>query len=268
MKKILFTLIASVFIISCENTLNDYSLPYDKKLVIDCVFHEGNIINHVFIGVTQPPLGDDNSVNIDTAELIAYIEHNGNKYHFKKHSPEQTFDELPRYFIDSGEYIPRAGDIVKLYIEWKGLIATAETEIPPTPEITGMYHEEAPGNDGYPEDYKSYDVYFKVKPAGEFVYFGKEVYYYIEDFEPKKWDQVEEDGNLEIYMGRTYPGDNRIFIVDVIDKQFYPYFLTYDFEGDFDIFSTSGNQVDWNIKGDGIGLFLGMNGISVDYEIK
>jgi hypothetical protein len=77
MKKIFFILATVLFLLSCEKVLDDYDLPYERKLVVQAIIKNNGIQPEFYITLTQPPLGEVVQEKIDPLKLEGYVESDG-----------------------------------------------------------------------------------------------------------------------------------------------------------------------------------------------
>lgn len=272
MKKIAYILIFVIFfIIGCEVELTDTELPYNKQLVVSSYIRQGNDSVQVRVTKTLPPLENYSleKAKIEDAEVI--IDQNGKEYKCK--------------YIENGLYrtfIPgdvQEGDIYDLEVKWNNKIVTSSTFIPGKVEITGFDY--TINND----DYFSRELtgYVTFKPNRREVYSSNndpwqhlDVYYDLEK-DIKKHDQVNSDNELKLKFYNTYIDRNEDpekvleslkVAIGGYDEAVYDYLAHRNEYNDDFLFSTAGTNIKWNVKGDGIGIFTGINYTTKDVEIE
>lgn len=270
MKKIIILVLISLAIISCEKTLTGYDLPYERKLVIQGILEASPESPEAIIHVTltQPPLGKSVSEIIDTSRISVYLESEGERWDFKYKNNNQSGGLiLDGYFAEGFE--PEAGRTYNLFVNYEDLKATASTTIPEKPEIIESYIKEIENDDGW-ETWTSEALFSKIKAVENVVY--SQDYEWWSD--PMTIKNADTDGIIDFFVDWAY-----IMNPDIpfyfgrfytYDYDFYDYVLSKKQSDDdgFDLFSTSGNNIKWNIKGDGIGIFLGRYETHLKIEVK
>ena len=249
--------IISILSYSCEETVNGVELPYQELLVIRGELRANEQFN-IAINKTLPPLEEYSRENSIISGVKAYIECDGKQYTLtNKNQDEYTNAEL----------IPTPGKTYKLYAEWKNHKAYATTTIPTNNDtvynikIQSKYTENEWGDQMW-----KYIVSADAILSGNSVVLIKAInnsQYHYDDSEFAA--KIDKDFTGNITIG-TYPywyyGEFGLssIILTKYDLPYFDYYVTRR-EGDMndDVFAISGNNIAWNIKGDGIGLFIGSN---------
>ena len=273
MKKTILFLIAisaiALSLSSCEQNV-DAELPYKEQLVIRAVLEADVLTKDITITRTLPPLVD---YTYDAALVInadAYIIGPGEKKYKLIYNPSSQ-----KYKVDS--LIPKAGETYRFEASANGKYAYAQTIIPEkvTIENFALSFEKVES-----WRYESWLVVISAyfKPINDYVYIagvrrlsqGRDYLYdYVYD-EIKQPSDILSDGRLKIHVVEHYTSDTSSFnlnafkgqesFIESYDNQFYSYYNSRnDGSSNSDIFGTSGSNIRWNIKGDGIGLFIGLN---------
>lgn len=270
MNKILLLIIATVGLAlglsSCEQTV-DAQLPYTEQLVIRAILIADSDTPDITITRTLPPLTEysDNAALVKDA--VAYITGPGEKRY------KLTYQESnQKYKVDN--LIPKAGESYRLEVTSGGKSAYAQTVIPEPITIEGfeLTNELEYENHGY----RSWIIIVSAifKPINNYVYISGEMNsysgkYYMWNIIKQNTDAMK-DGKIRIpvivqqtndtnsYSMKDFIG--REVFVESYDNQFYAYYNSRS-EGNSgnDIFGTSGSNIRWNVKGDGIGIFFGLN---------
>lgn len=262
-KKILIISFISILFISCEETVTNIQLPYVEQLVVSCILEDGNLVDSLRLERTLPPL--DNYVEEKAIVKDAKVEISDGA------SSYQLYYENGYY--KSNNLIPQAGKTYNLKIEWKGKIVKATTFIPYIVEIPEIKYTLKEKQDAWSKWYEL-EIYSLIKPVKNVVFnsgwlnnhmgMNNQFNHICRDID------VNTEGNCKVvFLNNFYIQSNDlntitnflkelVFVVYAYDTQFYPYFITqYNGESSDAIFGGSTNNISWNVKGDGIGLFLG-----------
>lgn len=262
MKKIYFFLILlmGLGLSSCEEEVTGITLPYREQLVIRAVLEAGEKIGNIRVERTIPPLENYTVEKALVKDAVLIIDDG---------------EQLDTLTYKNGYYnsklTAQSGKLYKLYAIWKNLKAYGETIVPEQvgfDEVFVEFQKEAT----IFEDYYRASVYTYITPVEKYVYtagisFDNIIYgNYDEIF---TYSRRTPDNRLKIIF--TYIGgndslqvkkelNNYKFVILSYDKQYYDYFITRNNgNSDDDIFGNTGSNVRWNIRGDGIGMFIGRN---------
>ena len=249
--------IISIFTYSCEETVNGVELPYQELLVIRAELRANEQFT-VVIRKTLPPLEEFLEESSRITGVTAYIECEGKKY--------PLISDGGSYFSNS-ELIPKPGKTYKLYAEWKNHKATAETTVPFNNDSAYNYNIiKKITDDEWGDQRYEYTITADVRLAGNCVAMINAIGYNQYYNTPKELcTKLEKDffGNIVIgkYISWSYD-DFQLssVVITKYDNPYFDYYVTRE-EGDMndDVFAIAGNNIAWNIKGDGIGLFIGSN---------
>ncbi len=268
MKKTILLIILSLALFSCEEIIENPSLPYQEQLVIRGVLEAGKPISNIRITRTLPPLERYDNAKAIITDAVAYIEYNGMKYSLE-------YDSQSGFYYNN-EIIPLIGGKYSISVESGNMKAEAATTIPDTVVIESFQLNIVKSEDPYYDDYWDYKVTANFKPQSESAYTG---FAYQNEGEPySSWVDYAYQISDTLKNGRiSYPllGISYYYFSDsteVIkminagnyychivswDKPFYEFFTTrYEGSSDDEIFGTSGINIRGNIKG-GIGIFIG-----------
>lgn len=256
--------IISLIIVSCEETVTNVELPYAEQLVINCIMDSGNLVDSVLITRTLPPLEryDINKALVKDAKVVIS---DGTKNY------ELFFENG---FYHSHNLIAESGKTYSLKVEWKGKIASATTFVPYPIEIPEIKWEVKESSDNLGNWYEV-TPYVLLKPSPNVVYNSG---YILESqhggyptfFNIARETDLDANGFCKIIFINGYYFEtsdiskikeqfkNYVCVLHSYDAQFYPFFITrYNGQSGDEIFGGNSNNIQWNIKGDGIGLFLG-----------
>lgn len=264
LKNIIVLLVLSVILIACEETVTNVELPYVEQLVVSCVLENGDLVDSLRLERTLPPLEsyDEEKALVKDAKVeISDGENIFNLYYFDG-------------YYRSNSLIAQAGKTYKLNVEWKGKKVTATTFVPPPIEIPKIEYEITTITDQWG---KLFDlrVYSMIKPvrnvvfnSGYFVtYHGANSYDFFNIYR-----EVDTNSSgyckVNFFSGMFYElidtsnvnnfFKDYVFVLCSYDAQFYQYFITrFNGQSGDEIFGGNSSNISWNIKGDGIGLFIG-----------
>jgi hypothetical protein len=234
------------------------ALPYKETLVIRGILKADETKTIVLIYKTLPPLANEADTSYYVKNATAYIECEGIKY------PLEYWNNTQYVCHD---LVPKAGKKYKLFVQWKNHVATAETTVPNMNDDLSDSRFEV--------DYSDYKAKIKVNCKADvkdkcaaiiglkflYGYDGGEFYDDILfsgliTFNKAYKGEVEETFSRYLYENNKLKYE--YLILRKFDPSFVEYYRTMDASRmDDDIFSTSGSEIKWNIKGDGIGLFIG-----------
>jgi hypothetical protein len=262
MKNFFFLLGAVLFLIifnSCEQPLEEEEFPYEMKLVIRGILEPDQLIEDIYIGRTLPisvPFDEDfanlqDAVGAVVSDNVFYpLRHTGNGLY--------TTDSL----------IARLGNTYSLVVQWQDKSASAQTYIP------------FPGNvisselKTFQEDGETiYYVEGRINPRGNESYAAswvlqnlngeitREAEKFLEVIRSSDGQQIKirtEEVPLNIISIHNN-GSGRLGIrFYIYDEAFYDYYISQGSGQIPDaIFGQPGTAVKWNIKGEGIGMFIG-----------
>ncbi len=126
--------------LGCESVVTDASLPYSEKIVINSVLTAGDSIKNIHISRTVAPLDTFSAEKVYVGDAIASITVDGKSYPLElQRSPEIDSLALRYGVLWSLYHVPNlvaeAGKRYALRVEWRGKVATAETFVPKSLEI-------------------------------------------------------------------------------------------------------------------------------------
>jgi len=263
-KKSLIVLLLSVILFSCEETITDVELPYVEQLVVSCVLENDDLVDSLRLERTLPPLEhyDEDKALVKDAKV-------------QINDGDSTYD----LFYSDGYYrtsnlIAQAGKTYKLNVEWKGKKATATTFVPNPVEIPKIEFEIRKTTGQWGEAYEV-NVFSMIKLVKNVVYNSgvlnnSQGHGSYDFFNIYREIDVNSDGYCKVSFTNWYfyqPIDTNIIkeifydysgVLSSYDAQFYQYFITrFNGQSGDEIFGGNSNNIQWNIKGDGIGLFIG-----------
>lgn len=249
--------IITIISYSCEETVNGVELPYQELLVIRGELRANEQFS-VSIHKTLPPLEEFSEEKVRISGVKAYIECDGKQYPL-------TNNNQGKY--SNAELIPIPGKSYKLYAEWKNHKAYSETSVPLNYDTLYNYNVQKRIVDSeWGGQQLEYTISADARLSGNSVALisavGNNQYY---NFPTELCAKLENDFSGNIVIGKYATWNYEDFrlssvMITKYDNPYFDYYVTRR-EGDMndDVFAISGNNIAWNIKGDGIGLFIGSN---------
>lgn len=258
MKKIfgILLLITAVTFISCEQPLEDEEIPYELKIVVSGTLYPYQQVKDIYIGRTLPISYQYSSEFAELTDAVAAIECGG-RYYPLRHTGKGLYA--------NDTLITEPGKKYVLIVNYESKLATAETTVP-TPGVINKLSLALKDIGGVKENY----VNAQIKPAGDEVYAITWLIMLPNGFISKEAQEAPEvigtsdlatvsvnSAIIPQYLINT-SRENLAVRVHIFDKQFRDYFTTKpNSEVTDQIYGQTRSNVKWNIKGDGIGLFLG-----------
>lgn len=262
----------------------DLTLDYQEKIVISGLIHSGDTIQNIWLSRTVPPLTEalEDSTSIPNANAILTVD--GRAYTMQLQPQVQVIGVEPKRIDKRSLFrvpglIAQAGKSYTIRVRWKGLTAEATTTIPPVPPKidSTRFAAELDG----PIGVRLAVLYAVFKPRQD------ECYQMVAQMKKKFLRNPFElptfvSGRSDIVTTKNADANNIIdlkipnlnFNVNNIDKFdslytgdiiFYAYDLAYfDYQRSVArrtndlVFNIPTTNPKWNVKGDGIGLFVGV----------
>ncbi len=244
--KYLYLIILLISISACEKTLDDAVIPYVEQLVIFSMVEAGSYDLEVNISKTLPVLGSSTEEDSYIHDVKAYITDGTNRW-------DLVYLFQNKYRATGFEGV--AGKTYTIVAEWKGKKATAQTTIPPSDVINISSYYLIANN----RDWVTYYLMGHCEGSSDYVYQTGQVnydYYYSNRYFtlPRGKSVVQ----IDDFWG--YVGDETYYLkVQITDIAYFDFLDNSNNGNDFDFFSIGGLNVDWNVQGDGIGMFVGRN---------
>jgi len=266
--KIIYSVIFALMLImcsSCEQIVSDVSLPYKEQLVIRAIIQPGLHLQDFTLTRTLHPLDDYNKEKALVKDAAITISDGTNNYTLTYDGKNYVNDQI----------LFEAGKTYSMTAQWKNLKATSKTTIPQTIEIEEITYEKQINNYGYYID-TSYVIYGIFTPQPGVVY--KTAYHELErpkylrySWEIYTYNNRNAQGKVKAYIVSIGAGDKDDTYIQNYIRQLAIHLFAYDEpflnyhntrhhgESDIGFFGSEGLNILWNIEGDGIGLFIGMN---------
>ena len=260
MKKISLVLFFAIFFTSCEQEIENPDLLYEQKLVIEAFLFAGETPSRILVSMTKHPLAIMSGQQFITdAEVTITV--NGKSYRC------ETVGNSANYLCP--ELIIEAGQTYHLTVRYRDMVATATTTVPDI-TVDSVYYTTDSTGDGWFSNIHI-KVYASLSSKNSFSCYG----YYINYHEEGSYTSGE-----TMFASERKNNINRVDVlakienlwnnqslenwlnnfrdtVLICDPQMYDYYWTRGNNDDnWDLFG-SGSNPHWNVRGDGIGLFIG-----------
>lgn len=256
---------------ACEQDVTGVSLPYREQLVLRGVLEAGSKIENLRLERTLPPLDVYSEEKALVSNAVMIIDDGIVK---------DTLKYSDGYY--SSKLTAEVGKKYKINLLWKGLKAYAETEIPVPTDFNEVFFEFKKTSNSYvsPFEYYQATLYTLITPNEKYVYEGavSDGWNFYPTDELHTYSHRNKDGKLRVNLTYTGGADtneikrqikNYKCVILSYDKQFYDYYITkYNGSSSDEIFGSVGANVRWNVKGDGIGMFIGRTMVMKSIQIK
>ncbi|KXK56554.1 MAG: hypothetical protein UZ07_CHB004001391 [Chlorobi bacterium OLB7] len=257
-------LIFGLAISGCEVGVAPDDVPYVERMVVYGVITAGEPADSIRFTRTLPLNVPYDPAAAELTDVVATIEAGGNSYPLR---------HIGHGFYNAEGLTVAAGQRYTLRATWKGLAvhASTTTPIPPVVDSLTMVKGEV-----FEHDFSTFAIWAYVRPVQGSAYSitynlrdtVNDIHYtshydYVNDV--WHWRDTTASGYL---IAKTYdnflsPGNDNVFKGSVTavawDEPYYDYYRTYYYGNDDDLFGSSQRTINWNIEGDGIGLFIGQS---------
>ena len=126
--KILFVILIGL-LVSCQETVNDFDLPYKEQLVVRAILSAGESQKKIKIEKTLHPLEKFDSENFIVKDAIVKITQENEVFDF-------TFDGQN---YSNNKFIPKEGVVYNFSAEWNDKKVIGETRVPFKPVFDSLY---------------------------------------------------------------------------------------------------------------------------------
>ncbi len=251
--KYIYVFIAALLMSSCEKTLDDAVIPYVEQLVVFAIVEPGQNDLELKISKTLPVLGSSSPEDGQIDDVTGYISDGENTWNIEYRS---DFVYVAKGFEGV------AGRTYNLQLNWRGKKVESRTMIPEEDAIEASNYyiyesEELNWNDEM--EINSY-LMAHFKGSDRYVYtIGRDD---IDSHYDRRYFILPEGRAVSqiAYLYSYFPEDTYPFRITITDIAYYDYLENDNgSNNDFDFFSIGGLNVDWNVEGDGIGMFVGRN---------
>jgi hypothetical protein len=250
----------------CEPVIIDAQFPYQEKIIVRGILQDRSTINNIKISKTLPPLENYSEEKSFITDANVSIEVNQIKY--------------PLFYAGQGNYkndnvIVKSGLEYKLLVDWNGKSISASTRIP---DRTIIDKTEQRVYRCSCQQHWVIEVSAVFRPSTNAVYIGgmdeiknNVITSRFMTLDIKRTKDTSEDGKIHLIILEFNTPDtvtslnyvkNLTRFVESYDEPFYNYFRSKNngvsqSEIDENIFGTNGGNVQWNVTGNGFGLFIG-----------
>jgi len=250
-------LVLTMFYSACEKIdVVEVDLPYTEKVVVQGILEENKPLNGILFTRTLP-LNEVFSVEkAELKDVVAYIK-DGVRVIPLKYDKNGMYKPL-------GSFIPQKQSTFELYAKWKDKNIYAKTYIPANPKINNAYFiTDGSGTYIQAEIQNQVGVVFGAKVVameGSFLLYESEDIHSVTlpNSDPKATIKLRTPV-IPIEILNSFKNNISIKVF-AFDEQYQDYFKTKKYSLPIkDSFVQSGGDVEWNILGDGIGLFMGFS---------
>lgn len=257
MKKLFLYIVifsAAAVFFSCEQPVEEEQIPYVPKLVVRAFLKEGTGIKNVYIGRTLPVSVQYSSAFADLTDAGAVIINNNIVYPLKHYGNGLYKNDTLRIV---------RGEKYYLLANWQDLAASAETVVPRMGTVSSIQLKTEPSAD------KSMFLQTDIIPYSDEVYACTWALFFLngtisaeaDSFGTVAYKKV--NGLLSTkssHIPSYYISNSSIYGVRlfIYDHEYADFYNTQGSNRVSDaIFGQTGSKIKWNIKGDGIGIFIG-----------
>lgn len=253
----LFFILLLILVSGCERIdVVEINLPYNEKIVVQGILEENKPLDGIIFTRTLP-LNEVYSISkAELKDVVAYLKSGVRVIPLK-------YDKNGMYKPIS-TFIPQKQSTFELFAKWNDKNIYAKTYIPANPKIVNAYFlSDGSGTYIQVEIQNQVGVVFGAKAIameGNMILFESEDFYSV--------SQPNSDPRATIILRTPVIPiealnsfrNNFSIKVFAFDEQYQDYFKTKKFSLPIkDSFVQSGGDVEWNILGDGIGLFVGFS---------
>jgi hypothetical protein len=250
MNKIFLIVFCGILFYSCEQPVEQEDFPYEVKLVINGLLEPDKIINNIYIGRTLPVGVDFVKAFADLSDATGAIIDDSVFYPLRHISNGlYTTDSLTA--VSGKKYL--------LIANWGDKTISAETTIPFMGDIKTIFLNNSARtveSDVVPYGNYSYGATWVILgTAGNVTTESNTFGNVVNGKEGVSSKIISQEIPAALFNNSSDRLGIRIY---VYDRQFYNYYLTSGQDKlDDNSFGNLSGKISWNIKGDGIGMFIG-----------
>lgn len=251
-------ILAGFLSFGCEEIVDDPgALPYEEKLVVRGVLEAGEPLDSISITRTLPPLEYYSDEKAWVHGALVVLHHNGRT---------DTLQDRGRGLYYKPGIAVEAGDVYELTVQWNNKRAEAVTRVPHPPVVTSVDHRLEKNRWGtnvhileatvQPRTGEVYGSTFEYRYSNIPTYVSR--YPYLDVLRTAQ--DTSAAGVVTVYSEfYAYGSDLYEFflLVHAYDEPYYHYHYSYRGDND-DPFGQPGQNIQWNVRGDAIGMFIGM----------
>ena len=262
-------LIFGLAISGCEVGVAPDDVPYVERMVVYGVITAGEPADSIRFTRTLPLNVPYDPAAAELTGVVATIEVGGNSYPLR---------HIGHGFYNAEGLTVAAGQRYTLRATWKGLAVHASTTTPIPPVVDSL--SLVKGDEFYDfsteYDFSIFAIWAYVRPvqgsAYSITYNLRDTvndirylsfYDYVQDI--WHWSDTTQSGRVVVKTSDAFlsPEGDNVFsgsvTVTAWDQAYYDYYRTYYYGNYDDLFGSSQRTINWNIEGDGIGLFIGQS---------
>lgn len=279
----LMSIVFSYVLSSCFGAISDpVELPYDEKLVIRALLIVGESVNDIQVSRTLPPLDTFSYSKVFVGNAKVTLTIDGQPYQLELQPRTTTATTVPyRSLYRIPNLRVQAGKTYSLTVEWqnsagKTLIAQAKARTPSEPHIDSVRLSPAftVAVSGKADTVFTTEVFAKGRPNemmrvgslllnpvgqvmatfgyGDVTFFEQNVPNVPTLLKSNNWRFT--TATVQVLSGQL----RTRAIIETYDGDYYKYFQTRNRSGQPSPLNPGGPNIDWNVTGDGIGVFSGM----------
>lgn len=261
---VLAALLCTAALTSCEETVSPTDIPYVERIIVRGVISADIPTDSIRFTRTLPVNTEYDTLAAELADVVGTVESNGESFELK---------HIGHGYYAAQGLIPISGRTYTLSASWHGKSVQASTTVPyPTP-VDSIQFTPVIRNYGSQID-TSYSLTVLFRPRQGEVYgmsyvvgdsdLSRWTYSpYIYHTDVKRWKDTLSDGTIRISTDEyaivdfppPYRGEILMYTFDEPYYDFYnSYYYGYNNDGPF---SSGESHIHWNVRGDGMGLFIG-----------
>lgn len=267
-----FLLLGLAAITGCEESFAPDDIPYVERMVVYGIITAGEPADSIRFTRTLPLNTVYNTADAELTDVAGVIEANGKSYPLR---------HIGRGFYNAEGLIAATGQQYTLRATWGGLSVSSNTKTPPSPIVDSMSMIRGEVFEGgfstfaiwaYTRSMRGtvYSIAYNLTDTVNGIRYIS-LYDYVSDV--WHWRDTTINGRVVLKTNDVFlsPGNNEVFKGNVTvvawDEPYYDYYRTYYYgNNDGDIFGSGQRTINWNIEGDGIGLFIGQSATKVEWE--
>jgi hypothetical protein len=260
---------------ACQQAVeSEVQIPYEEKIVVRGLLVAGELLSDVQISRTLPPLDVFSYEKVFLANAQASVTVDGKAYSLALQAPfntTPTVSPVQRSMYAATGVRVESGKVYQLEVRWNGHTARAQTTVP------------------FPADVSFPQLFINVVPSATLPNVRDTVLTVQANVKARSGEvyrigaqmtggtnatrsatdavRATMDGQMVILRTDVWrnvvrflanPATRITAFVENYDPQFFDYFQTRTRGGQPDILNPSGPNIEWNVSGDGVGVFVGM----------
>lgn len=267
-----FLLLGLAVITGCEESFAPDDIPYVERMVVYGIINAGQPADSIRFTRTLPLNTVYDTADAELTDVTGVIETDGKSYPLR---------HIGHGFYNAEGLVTASGQQYTLRATWKGLSISSSTTIPPFPIVDSVAMIEGEVFEG---GFSTFAIWAYTRSTRGMVYSIAynltdtvndiryiSLYNYVNDV--WHWRDTTVNGSviLKTNDGFLSPGNDKVFKGNVTvvawDEPYYDYYRTYYYgNNDGNLFGSNQGAINWNIEGDGIGLFIGQSATEVKWK--